>query len=86
MFLLVLLFLQGLTNIVRHEIRREALGAVAHGGVVVRVSSKHQHGSAHYHRRVQIAEKSTVLKNSPSEIKIHALSKLISTWQRQNNP
>lgn len=58
---------------------------MAHGGVIVCVSSKHQHGSTHYHSRVQVAKKSTVFKNSPSEIKIYVLMKLISTWQRQNN-
>lgn len=53
---------------------------MAHGSVVVRVSPKHQHGSTHDHSRVQIAKKSTVFKNSPAEIKIYVLMKLISTW------
>lgn len=61
-------FPQELTDIVGHKIGREALSTVAHGGVVVRVPSKHQHGSTHYHGCVQIAEKSAVFKNRPSEI------------------
>lgn len=42
---------------------------MAHRCVVVCISSKHQHGSAHYHSGVQIAKKSTVFKNCPLEMK-----------------
>lgn len=82
----LLLFLQELTNIIGHKIWRKALGSVAHGGVIVSVSSKHQHGPTHYHSCVQVAEKAAVFQNSPSEIKIYVLMRLISTWQRQNTP
>lgn len=58
---------------------------MAHGGVVVRVSSKHQHGSTHYHSRVQVAEKSAVFKYSPSKIRVYVLITLISSWKRQDN-
>lgn len=85
-YLGVLLFLQELTNIIGHKIRRKALGSVAHGGVIVSVSSKHQHGPTHYHSCVQVAEKPAVLQNSPSEVKIYVLVRLLSTWQRQNTP
>lgn len=85
-FFLLLLFLQELTNIICHKIGRKALSAVAHGSVFVRVSSKHQHGSTHYHSSVQIAKESAVFKNCPSETKIYVLRKLIRTWQRQINP
>ena len=40
---------------------------MAHGRVIVCVSSKHQHGSTHYHSCVQVTEKSAVLKNGPFE-------------------
>lgn len=49
-----------LTQTVGQEVGGEALGAVAHGCVVVCVSSKHQHGPAHYHRCVEVPEKATV--------------------------
>lgn len=56
-----------LTQTVSQEVRGETLGSVAHGCVVVRVSSKHQHGSTHYHRRVKVTEKATVSEDSPVE-------------------
>lgn len=80
----LLLFLKELTNIIGHKIWRKALGSVAHGGVIVSISSKHQHGPTHYHSCVQVAEKSAVFQNSPSEIKTHVLVRLLSTQERQN--
>lgn len=79
------LFLQELTDIVGHEIRGEALGPVAHGGVIVSVPSEHQHGPTDDHSRVQVAEEPAVFENSPSETKC-VLMRLLSTWQRQNTP
>lgn len=37
------------------------------------VSSKHQHGSTHYHSCVQVTEKSAVLKNGP-HLGVHVIS------------
>lgn len=56
-----------LTQTVGQEVRGEALGAVAHRRVVVRVSSKHQHGAAHYDRRVKVAEEAAVSQNGPEQ-------------------
>lgn len=55
-----------LTEVVNQEVGGEALGAVAHGGVVVRVSSEHQHGPAHDHGRVEVAEEAAVSENGPA--------------------
>lgn len=73
-----------LTNIICHKIWRKALSTMAHWCVIVCISSKHQHGSTHYHSSVQIAEKSTIFKNRPSEMKTHThfFKKLTTTWQR----
>lgn len=78
--------LQELTDIVGHEVRGEALGPVAHGGVIVSVPSKHQHGPTDDHSRVQVAEEPAVLENRPSETKMCLLMRLLSAWQRQNTP
>lgn len=77
-----MLFPQELTHIIGHKIRGKALSTVAHGGVVVCVPPKHQHGSAHYHGGVQVAEKFAVFKNRPSGIERYVLMKLRGTWQR----
>ena len=60
-----------LTEVVNQEVRGEALGAVAHGGVVVRVSSKHQHGPTHNHGRVEVAEEAAVPENGPAHARAH---------------
>lgn len=59
------MFVCVLTQTVSQEVRGETLGSVAHGRVIVCVSTKHQHGSTHYHRRVKVTEKATVSKDSP---------------------
>lgn len=56
-----------LTEVVNQEVGGEALGAVAHGGVVVRVSSEHQHGPAHDHGRVEVTEEAAVSENGPAQ-------------------
>lgn len=56
-----------LTQTVGQEVGGEALGAVAHGRVVVRVSTKHQHRPAHYHRRVEVTEEAAVSQNGPAQ-------------------
>lgn len=56
-----------LTQIVSQEVGREALGAVAHGRVVVRVSSEHQHRPAHDHRCVEVTEEAAVSQNGPAQ-------------------
>lgn len=55
------------TKIVSQEVRREALGAVAHGSVIVCVSSKHQHRPAHNHRCVEVTEEAAVSQNGPAQ-------------------
>lgn len=60
-----------LTEVVNQEVGGEALGAVAHGGVVVRVPSKHQHGAAHDLGRVEVAEEAAVPQNGPAETDEH---------------
>lgn len=56
-----------LTQIVSQEVGREALGAVAHGRVVVRVSSEHQHRPAHDHRCVEVTEEAAVSQDGPAQ-------------------
>lgn len=56
-----------LTEVVNQEVGGETLGAVAHGGVVVRVSSKHQHGAAHDDGRVEVTEEAAVSENGPAQ-------------------
>lgn len=56
-----------LTEVVNQEVGGETLGAVAHGGVVVRVSSEHQHGAAHDHGRVQVTEEAAVSEDGPAQ-------------------
>lgn len=55
-----------LTQTVGQEVGGEALGAVAHGCVVVCVSAKHQHRPAHYHRCVEVTEEAAVSQNGPA--------------------
>lgn len=40
---------------------------MAHGGVVVRVSSEHQHRPAHDHRRVEVPEEAAVPQDGPAQ-------------------
>lgn len=56
-----------LTQTVGQEVGGEAFGAVAHGCVVVCVSSKHQHRPAHYHRCVEVTEEAAVSQNGPAQ-------------------
>lgn len=56
-----------LTEVVNQEVGGEALGAVAHGGVVVRVPSEHQHGPAQHHGRVEVTEEAAVSENGPAQ-------------------
>lgn len=56
-----------LTQTVGQEVGGEALGAVAHGCVVVRVSSEHQHRPAHYHCCVEVTEEAAVSQNGPAQ-------------------
>lgn len=61
-----------LTEAVGQEVGREALGAVAHGRVVVSVAAKHQHHPAHHHRRVQVTEEAAVSQNGPAQTHGHS--------------
>lgn len=54
-----------LTEVVGHEVGGEALGPVAHAGVVVRVAPKHQHSPAGDDGRVHVPERSAVLQDAP---------------------
>ena len=56
-----------LTKTVGQEVGGEALGAVAHGRVVVRVSSEHQHGPAHDLGRVEVTEEAAVSQDGPAQ-------------------
>lgn len=56
-----------LTKTVRQEVGGEALGAMAHGRVVVRVSSEHQHRPAHDHGRVEVTEEAAVSEDGPAQ-------------------
>ena len=54
------------TQTVGQEVGREALGAMAHGRVVVRVAPEHQHGPAHHDGRVQVPEEAAVPQDGPA--------------------
>lgn len=54
-----------LTYIICHKIRRETLGTVAHGCVVVGVPSENQHGAMNDHSRMQVAGNFAILKDCP---------------------
>lgn len=55
-----------LTDIVRQEVSRKALGAVALRGVVVSITAEDQHRATQQRRRVEVAGRAALCEDPPA--------------------